>query len=99
MVRSQDFINNILESKVNYGFSLLISNGNIATLPEQCKNFITVDSASGELSRNVINEENQKFTIDLISGINYNECYKVLSNIPIETANNSVAKIPDKVGF
>ncbi|HIU40155.1 MAG TPA: type VII secretion protein EssC [Candidatus Aphodocola excrementigallinarum] len=99
MVRSQDFINDLLESKVNYGFSLLISNGNISTLPEQCKSFITVDAASGELSKNVINEENQKFIIDLISGINYNECYKVLSNIPIETANNSVAKIPDKVGF
>ncbi len=99
MVRSQDFINDLLESKINYGFSLIISNGNIATLPEQCKNFISVDGVSGEVAKNVINEENQKFVIDLISGINYNECYKVLSNIPIENVNNQVAKIPDKVGF
>lgn len=99
MVRNQDFIENILKSKENYGFSLIISNGNISTLPEQCKSFIKVDALNGELSKNVINEENQKFVIDLISGINYNECYKILSNIPIETNDNGNSKIPDRVGF
>lgn len=99
MVRNQDFIENLLKTKENYGFSFIISSGNIATLPEQCKNFIKVDAVSGELSRNVINEENQKFLIDLISGINYNECYKVLANIPVETNDNESSKIPDKVGF
>lgn len=99
MVRNQDFIENLLKTKENYGFSLIISNGNIATLPEQCKNFIKVDSTNGEISKNVINEENQKFVLDSLSGINYNECYKVLSNIPIETNDNGATKIPDKVGF
>ena len=99
MIRNQDFIENLLKTKENYGFSFIISNGNIATLPDQCKNFIKVDQVSGELSKNVINEKNQTFMIDLISGINYNECYKVLSNIPIEVTDNSEAKLPDKLGF
>ncbi len=99
MIRNQDFIENLLKTKENYGFSFIISNGNIATLPEQCKSFIKVDSVAGSLSKNVINEELQQFTIDLIGGINYNECYKILSNIPIETTDNSSGRIPDTVGF
>ena len=98
-IRSQTFIENFLKTKENYGFSFIISNDNISTLPEQCKSFIKVDLNTGELLRNVINEENQKFRIDLMNGINYNECYKILSNIPIETGDNSSSKIPDKVGF
>lgn len=99
MIRNQDFIQNLLKTKENYGFSFIISNGNIATLPDQCKNFIKVDSATGELSKNVINEKNQTFSIDLINGVNYNECYKILSNTPIEVSDNSEAKLPDKLGF
>ncbi len=99
MIRSQDFIENLLKEKHNYGFSFIIANGNIQTLPEQCKSFIKVNGVNGELSKNVINEQNQQFKIDLMGGINYNECYKVLSNIPIETSDNGSSKIPDRVGF
>lgn len=99
MIRNQDFIENLLKTKENYGFSFIISNGNISTLPEQCKSFIKVNQTSGEVSKNVINEKNQTFLLDIISGVNYNDCYKILSNIPIETTNNSSSKIPDKVGF
>lgn len=99
MVRNNDFIEKVLSSKENYGFSLIISNNNIATLPEQCKTFINVDFISGALSKNIVNSEKQNFMIDLVSGINYNECYKVLSNTPIETSDNSVSNIPDKLGF
>lgn len=99
MIRNQDFIQNLLKTKENYGFSFIISNGNIATLPDQCKNFIKVNSTSGEVAKNVINEKNQTFMIDSISGINYNECYKILSNTPVEISNNADAKLPEKLGF
>lgn len=99
MIRSQDFIEKLLKNKENYGFSFIISNGNIATLPEQCKSFIKVDGKNGELLKNVINDDNQKFIIDLTTDINYNECYKVLANIPIESSDNGGIKIPDSVGF
>lgn len=99
MIRNQDFIENILKNKLNYGFSLIISNSNISTLPEQCKSFISVNSINGSEIKNVINEDKKTFTLDINSGINYNECYKVLSNIPIETSDNNSSKIPDRVGF
>ncbi len=99
MVRSQDFIENLLKEKDNYGFSLIISNGNIATLPEQCKSFITVNSKNGNAIKNVVNEDKHDFILDVNNGINYNECYKILSNIPIETSDNGSSKIPDRVGF
>lgn len=98
-VRNQDFIETLLKTKQNYGFSIIISNGNIATLPEQCKNFIKVNKKIGEVSKNVINEENQKFNIDVINGINYNDCYKKLSNIPATTDGNATTSIPERVGF
>lgn len=99
MVRNQDFIENLLKEKNNYGFSLIISNGNISTLPEQCKSFIMVNAKNGNVSKNVVNEDKHDFILDINYGINYNECYKILSNIPIETSDNSASKIPDKVGF
>ncbi len=99
MVRNQGFIENLLKEKANCGFSLIISNGNIATLPEQCKSFITVNSKNGNAIKNVINEDKHDFVIDINNGINYNECYKILSNIPIETSDNGSSKIPDRVGF
>ena len=99
MIRSNDFINSLLEEKSNYGFSIIISNRNIATLPEKCKTFINVNYANGSLSKNIINSNKQDFIIDMSTGINYNECYKVLANTPIETKDNSSSKIPDKVGF
>lgn len=99
MVRNQDFIENLLKEKSNYGFSLIISNGNIATLPEQCKSFITINSTNGNAIKNVVNEDKHDFVLDVNNGINYNECYKMLSNIPIETSDNGSSKIPDRVGF
>ncbi len=99
MIRNNDFINDILDTKENYGFSFIISNRNISSLPEQCKSFINVNFINGSLSKNIINSDKQDFMIDLVSGINYNECYKELSNTPIETTDNSSSKIPDKLGF
>lgn len=99
MIRNNDFINELLDTKENYGFSFIISNRNIASLPEQCKTFINVDFVNGVLSKNIINSEKQSFMIDLVSGINYNECYKVLSNTPIEINSNTSLKITDKLGF
>lgn len=98
-VRNQDFIDNLLKEKNNYGFSFIVSNGKISTLPEQCKTFINVGLNGGYLSKNIVNSQNQNFITDLNSGINYNECYKILCNIPIETNDSSSSKIPDKVGF
>lgn len=99
MIRNVNLVNSLLKEKNNYGFSFVILNKNIASLPEQCKTFIKVDYVNGELSKNVLNSEKQAFLIDLITGINYNECYKMLSNIPIETIDNTEGGIPDKVGF
>ena len=99
LVRRNDFINDLLDEKQNYGFSFIILNKNISTLPEQCKSFIKVNMTNGELSKNVINADSQPFINDLATGIDYNECYKKLSNIPIETSDNSASKIPDKLGF
>ena len=98
-IRNQDFISNLLNENRNLGFSFIIANRNISTLPEQCKSFIKVDNKYGELLENVINKENQKFIIEQGNGINYNECYGVLSNIPIEVSDNSLSSIPEKVGF
>lgn len=99
LIRSYDFIDKVLKSKKNLGFSLLISNDNITTLPEQCKNFITVSDEECYVSKNELSAQKQSFKIDNTAVIDYYSCYKILSNIPIEVQNIQDAKIPDKVGF
>lgn len=99
MIRRNDFIDNLLKEKNNFGFSFIILNKNIASLPDQCKSFINVDLVNGSVAKNIINSKPISFIQDLMLGINYNECYKILSNIPIETNDTASTKIPDKLGF
>lgn len=99
LIRSCDFIEKMLENKSNLGFSILISNDTITTLPDQCKNFITLDPKECYLSKNELSSNKQVFKIDNTAIIDYYSCYKILSNIPIEMNGNGETKIPDKVGF
>lgn len=97
-VRNYDFIKNIVESKDYYGFSLLILNDKISNLPDQCQTFIELSDTESKIFKNIANNEKQKFKVDL-EEINYNKCFKILSNLPIEFTDSSEGVIPKKVGF
>ena len=75
----------VLESKVNYGFSYLILNPNLANLPTQCNGFINLeDMKNGITFESELSEETErKFTIEENSNFNLNYCALKLANIPI----------------
>lgn len=97
-VRNLDFIKNIVESKNYYGFSLLILNDKISNLPDQCQTFIELSDSESKIFKNIANNTKQTFKIDF-SQINYEKCFKILSNLPIEYSDSSEGVIPKKVGF
>lgn len=97
-VRNYDFIKNIVESKKNYGFSILILSDKISSLPDQCQTFIEISDNESKVFKNIANSEEQKFKIDL-SSIDMYKCSKELSNIPIEINDDNEGAIPKKVGF
>ena len=98
-VRNQDFIKHILEQTSNKGFSLLILNDNISSLPNECKNFINTSEDVCEVYENVLNNESIKFKIDFESQVNFYETFRSLANTPIEISKNGEAYYPDKIGF
>ena len=97
-IRNFDFIKNIVESKEYYGFSLLILNDKISNLPDQCQTFIELNNDFSKIFKNIANNKEQKFKIDF-ENYDFNECYKVLENLPIDITDSSEGVIPKKVGF
>lgn len=98
-VRNYDLIDNILKSKGYYGFSLVILNDKITTLPEQCKMFVDLHDNKAELIRNISNEKPFSFFLDKTIDFDIYNCAKKLANIPIEGNNNKESNLPSKVGF
>lgn len=97
-VRNYDVIKNIIDSKSNYGFSMLILSDKISSLPDQCQTFIELSETESKVFKNIANSEQQKFKIDL-TDIDMYKCAKKLANIPIEINDDSEGAIPKKVGF
>ncbi len=97
-IRNIDFIKNIIDSKQNLGFSILILNDKISSLPDQCQTFIELNEKESKVFKNIANNENQIFSIDL-TDIDLYKCFKTLSNIPIEINEDNDGAIPKKVGF
>ena len=98
-VRNQEIIKKLLDEKENLGFSLVILNDNISSLPDQCQTFINSAEEKCELFRSLLNNKNQLFVVDNNTFYDYNLCMKVLANIPIEIDRNKSGKLPDKIGF
>jgi DNA segregation ATPase FtsK/SpoIIIE, S-DNA-T family len=98
-VRNQDFIKHVLEQTTNKGFSLLILNDSVSSLPNECKNFINTSNETCEVYENVLNNESIKFKIDFESNVDFYEAFKILANTPLEINRSNEAYYPDKIGF
>ena len=98
-IRDFDIIKNILESKINCGFNLVILDKKMTTLPDKCKSFIKLTKDVGELNYVEKINEPLKFQIDLTDNIDYELCAKKLANIPIEFNSNEEGQLPNKLGF
>ena len=99
-IRNFDIIKEILENKNYYGFSLIILDNKLTNLPDQCSNFINLNNNfEGELKNNQNINKITKFSVDFSVNIDYDECVKILANIPIEITNDDENQIVNKIGF
>lgn len=97
-LRNFDFIQNLLDSKQKYGFSIIILNDKLSNLPDQCDTFITIQGSKGELFKSVANNDKQVFEIDFLTKFDMEKLTRTLANIPIEN-DSGTGKIPNKLGF
>lgn len=98
-VRDFDIINNILNNKAYYGFSLVILDKKITNLPDKSKTFIQLNRSIGELHSIAKVDEPIKFEYDFNETIDYELCAKKLANIPIELNSNDEGQLPNKLSF
>lgn len=98
-IRNFDAIKKILQTKEYIGFSMIMINDKMSSLPDQCQAFINVREKQSEMFKNTSNNETQKFEIDYTTNYNIYECAKVLANVPIEIDSETGGNITEKLGF
>lgn len=98
-IRNYDVINNIIKSKKNLGFSIVILDKNITDLPTECKSFISIKDGTGEMHANDYYIKPLKFEYDKKVVIDYDKIVNKLANIPIERQLSKDGKLPNKLGF
>jgi len=99
MYRDIEIINDILNDKENYGFSLMIFSEKLQNLPSECKNFINVNRERSGIFESEISAGNQReFQTEFCTDIDVAGCIKKINNIPIEFNDDDKA-LPDSVSF
>lgn len=104
MTRSVGIIKKILNSEMNYGFSIIFRSRTLSNLPKQCSTFITIDGENGKTSGFFENEliagKQQAFVADLNikNRVNMERCITTLNKIPLQI-NDSAQKLPKVVSF
>ncbi|MGM9878956.1 MAG: type VII secretion protein EssC [Bacilli bacterium] len=97
-IRNFEFIKKVLKSNDSKGFSFIVLNDKVSTLPSECQTFINIDGNKGVLFKSSNDKDNIDFVFDN-NDYDYYECMKILANIPIEISTNKMEQLPDKVGF
>lgn len=83
-IRNTSFIKKILNYKRNLGFTLLIENDSISTLPDQTHGFISVnDKVSGVFTNTLRLDDKNEFNLDLDTSYDIYHCAQILANTPI----------------
>ena len=98
-IRNFKFIEDLLESQFNYGFSMLVIDKDMKNIPKECKKFIVVsDGESGILNDKVSEEETIKFQAEYATGINMRQISKIVSNIPVQGVS-AESQLPSSLSF
>ena len=97
--RKISIVDNILEERNNFGFSLLILENRLSKLPSQCTNFISIgDKNSGILKNDVVSNAQVKFLDEIKYNYDMMKCSYILSNVPIYIENDN-KRLPNIVTF
>lgn len=98
-VKGCSLIKKILNYKKNLGFSLMIENDRISSLPDQTSAFISVGKTmSGLFSNKLKKDDKNEFRVDFTTPIDMYYCAQLLANIPIELEKGKY-ELPKSLSF
>lgn len=98
-VKNLKFINSLLETQYNYGFSLVVIEKDMRNLPKECQKFIVIDDVeSGMFSGKITEEDTIKFKADYVTGLNMRNIGRRIANIPVQ-GKDVDSQLPTSLSF
>ena len=97
-LKNNSFISEILKSQVNLGYSIIMSDDKLNTIPNECSMFINVAKGlSGIFTNQMTSDSQVTFKPDVVN-FSLNNCITKISNIPMDI-NSGKFVLPKKYGF
>ena len=98
-VKKYEFFKHLTEQERNLGFSLIILENQLSSLPSLCNNFISLGDRKSLILIDSFNHQQQKVFYDEINyNVNMMSVAKIVSNVPIQLENN-VTSFPSMISF
>lgn len=97
-VKNNVFVSEILKYAGNLGYSIIMSDEKLNTMPNECKMFINVDKGMSGIFTNQMSAENQTTFIPDLVNFSLRSCINSISNIPMDI-NDGKFVLPKKYGF
>ena len=98
-IRKFKFIEDMLGSQYNYGFSMLVVDKDMKNIPNECKKFLVInDSESGMFNEKVSEKDTIKFKAEYAVGLNMHQVGKIVGNIPIQ-GKDAASQLPSALSF
>lgn len=99
LVRDVEFVKDVAEMDINYGFSMIVISPRLVNIPNECKTFISIgDKKSGIFENELVSNKQKEFIADYDASLDMYECCKIIANIPIDIARES-RSLPQSVSF
>lgn len=98
-IRNLKFINNMLETQFNYGFSLVVIENDMKNLPKECQKFIVIDDVeSGMFSGTIKEEDTIRFKAEYANGLNMRNISRLIGNVPVK-GKDAESQLPTTLSF
>ena len=98
-IKNFKFFKDLLENQFNYGFSLVIFDENMKSMPNECSKFISItDSTSGMFNAKVTEEDTIKFKAEYATNIDMRTIGRIVANVPVQS-NNTSSQLPTSISF
>ena len=99
LVRDVEFVKDVAEMDINYGFSMIVISPRLVNIPNECKTFISIgDKKSGIFENELVSNKQKEFVADYDPSLDMYECCKIIANIPIDIARENRV-LPQSVSF
>jgi len=96
-VKNIPIISNIIKQQENLGFSLLIIDNSLQSLPNECNAFVEVEDKESCIIEKELNNQ-LRFNTEIMGGIDLRTVSNVLANIPTSMADQE-SQLPTSMTF